>query len=240
MRIRFHFRLIPFVAASLLVLLGIVLGQWQTQRALAKQQIETSLAARAAAPALVLGENLVKPEDAEYRRVNVRGHFVADWPVYLDNRPYNGRPGAYVVMPFKIDGSSLHVLIERGWIPLNIANRSKIYPFQTPAGDVDISGIARRRSGHVMQLGSPAPLTRGAMVQNLDLAEFAQASGMTLQPILIEQAASPNDQQEGLVRDWPKPSSGIDMHRGYAFQWYALALMAFIFFVVTGFRREAK
>lgn len=39
-----------------------------------------------------------------------------------------------------------------------------------------------------------------------------------------------------MVRDWPAPALGVDKHRGYAFQWYALALMAFLFFVVTGFK----
>jgi cytochrome oxidase assembly protein ShyY1 len=42
------------------------------------------------------------------------------------------------------------------------------------------------------------------------------------------------------MRDWPVPSSGIDTHRGYAFQWYALAAAAFLFFIVTGFRRASK
>jgi cytochrome oxidase assembly protein ShyY1 len=45
---------------------------------------------------------------------------------------------------------------------------------------------------------------------------------------------------DGLVRDWPAPSLGIERHRGYAVQWYALALMAVIFFVVTGLRRGKK
>jgi cytochrome oxidase assembly protein ShyY1 len=43
-----------------------------------------------------------------------------------------------------------------------------------------------------------------------------------------------------LLRVWPSPSSGIDKHRGYAFQWYALAAMAILFFVITGFRSGSK
>jgi surfeit locus 1 family protein len=42
------------------------------------------------------------------------------------------------------------------------------------------------------------------------------------------------------VRGWPRPSTGVEKHRGYAFQWYALAGMALVFFVVTGFRRGKK
>jgi surfeit locus 1 family protein len=238
MRIRFHFRVIPFIAATLLVVLGIVLAQWQTRRAVEKQQIETQLIARATAPPLLLGAAPVTADQLEYRRVTVHGRFVSEWPVYLDNRPRDGRPGFYVLMPFQIAGSTSHVLVERGWIPLNLVDRKKIFPYTTPAGEIDITGTARRHAGHVMQLGSPASLKPGATVQNLDITEFGKAAGMALQPILIEQANTAGNAQEGVLRDWPRPSSGIERHRGYAFQWYALALTAFLFFVVTGFRRE--
>ncbi|MFT5589791.1 MAG: surfeit locus 1 family protein [Bradyrhizobium sp.] len=238
MRIRFHFRLIPFIAATLLVLLGIVLAQWQTRRAAEKQQIETQLTARASAPVVALAALPMEAAALEYRRVSVRGQFVSDWPVYLDNRPQDGRPGFYVVMPFRIAGSATHVLVERGWIGLNKANRSTILPYSTPSGELEISGTVRRHAGRVMQLGNAAELKRGALLQNLDGEDFAKASGLAIQPILIEQATTLDVAQDGLIRDWPKPSNGIDMHRGYAFQWYALAVMAFLFFVVTGFRRE--
>ncbi|NDP58347.1 MAG: SURF1 family protein [Oxalobacteraceae bacterium] len=238
MRIRFQFRLIPFIAAALLVLLGISLAQWQTRRAAEKQQIEAQLTARASAPVMALGATPVQADALEYRRVSVRGEFVSDWPVYLDNRPQDGRPGLYVVMPFRIAGSTNHVLVERGWIALNTANRATMLPYQTPAGEIEISGTVRRHAGRVMQLGNAAELKPGALLQNLEIVDFSRASGMAMQPVLIEQATTPGAAADGLVRDWPTPSSGIDMHRGYAFQWYALAVMAFLFFVVTGFRRE--
>lgn len=141
-------------------------------------------------------------------------------------------------MPFRIADSTTHVLVERGWIGLNMANRATMLPYQTPAGEVEISGTVRRHAGRVMQLGRAAELKPGALLQNLDIDDFAKASGLAMQPVLIEQATTLAVVQDGLVRDWPKPSSGIDMHRGYAFQWYALAAMAFLFFVATGFRRE--
>jgi cytochrome oxidase assembly protein ShyY1 len=47
-------------------------------------------------------------------------------------------------------------------------------------------------------------------------------------------------QGERLVREWPAPGTGVDKHRGYAFQWYALAAMAALFFVMTGFRSGRK
>jgi len=162
---------------------------------------------------------------------------VRDWPVYLDNRPHQGVAGFYVLMPFRIAGSDLHILVARGWIPRDPANRIKLPPIAAPAGQLTLQGVVRRNPGHILQLGHAERLRPAAIVQNLTVAEFAQASGLRMQPVLVEQTSVLPD---GLVRDWPRPSSGIDRHLGYAFQWYALAATAFLFFLVTGFRRGTK
>ncbi|GGI53765.1 hypothetical protein GCM10011430_09390 [Oxalicibacterium solurbis] len=175
--------------------------------------------------------------ESEYRHVLLRGEFVRDWPMYLDNRPHDGIAGFYLLMPFKIASTDLHVLVARGWIPRNPAVRTQLPPLITPSGSMDIEGTLRSSAGHVMQLGSPEPLRPGAIVQNLDTAEFAAASGLHTYPMIVEQSS---DTHDGLVRDWPLPSTGVEKHRAYAFQWYALTVMAFLFFVVTGFRRGSK
>jgi|SRR5450830_306123 len=239
MRIAFRFKLIPFIATVLLVALGIALGQWQTGRAAEKLALAGKLAAAAAAPPLQLGAAPVPLAQAEYRKVAVRGTFVAGWPVYLDNRPQGGRAGLYLLMPLKIDGSDLHVLVLRGWLPRDAADRQRIAPYPTPAGTVAIVGIARRDTGHVLQLGADPALKPGAIVSNAGVAQVAAASGLRIQPFVLEQVSL--DGSEGaLARDWPAPALGVDKHRGYAFQWYALALMAFLFFVITGLISGSK
>lgn len=234
MRISFRFRPIPFAATVLLVALGVSLGQWQERRAAQKIALQQQLTERAAEAPLTLTDGLVDGAPLEYRHVRVSGQFVAGWPLYLNNRPQNGRAGFYLVMPFKIDGSATHVLVARGWLPRNAADAATLPPYATPAGTVTVEGVVKASLGHIMQLGTPEPVRPGAIVQNIDPAQFAQASGMQLQPFFIEQSGPPAD---GLVRDWPAPSLGVEMHQGYAFQWYALAVMALLFFVITGFRR---
>ncbi len=237
MRFTFRFRPIPLLATVLLVALGIALGQWQTRRALEKEAIEARLTSRAALPPIVLGAEEVPAAQAEYRRIVVDGEFRADWPVYLDNRPHQGVAGFYLLMPFRIAGSSRYLLVARGWLPRDAAERTRLPPVVTPAGTIHIEGVARRDAGRLLQLGQAEPPRPGAIVQNLDLAGFSAASALALQPFLLEQTS---DSSDGLLRDWPLPSSGAEMHRGYAFQWYALALMALLFFIVTGFRNGKK
>ncbi len=237
MPITFRFRLAPFIATVLLVALGISLGQWQDRRAEYKlaQQLRMQ-AGRTGAP-LEIGAQPLSASLVEFRRVRMRGQFVADWPVYLDNRPYQGRAGFYVLMPFRIEGTDMHVLVARGWLPRDTADRNKVPDYGTPAGTVTVEGVARLGPGQVMQLGTPPPLQRQAIVQNATVQEMVSASGLKLQPFIVEQSAPAGPDDRGLVHDWPAPSMGVDKHKGYAFQWYGLALMALLFFVVTGFKR---
>ena len=235
MRLRFHFRTVPFLATLVLVVLGIVLGNWQTRRAAEKTVLQAKLEQGMAAPPLTLDGGAVDPTSMEFHRVIVTGEFVPNWPVFLDNRPQEGRSGFVLLMPFKIAGSNKHVLVARGWLPRNMAEHDRLPPYTTPAGRVTLEGRAVRQLARVMQLGTPAALQPKAIVQNTSPAEFSRASGLDLLPVVIEQTG-PSLPGDTLVRNWPAPSLDIDRHKGYAVQWYALALMAFLFFVITGFR----
>jgi len=129
------------------------------------------------------------------------------------------------------------VLVLRGWFPRDVRDPMKLPTVPLPAAPVHLEGKIRHSAGKLMQLGGPAELKPGAILQNVEVAEFARASKLPLQTFIIEQTS---DTDDGLVRDWPLPSTGIDTHRGYAFQWYALSVAALIFFLVTGFRRASK
>ena len=237
---RFRFRLVPFIAMLVVAAIGISLGQWQLRRAAEKEAIEQRIKLQEQAPPLRLDGAAAQAGDAdaiELRNVTVRGEFVPGWTIYLDNRPHDGKPGFHVLTPLKIEGSGRHIIVARGWTPRDVADRSRIAPIATPAGTVEIAGTARSHASRLLQLGQAAALKPGAIVQNLDVAALAQASGMEIEPFIVEQTGSAGD---GLVRDWPRPSLGIDRHLGYAFQWFALAATALLFFVVTGFKRGSK
>lgn len=239
MRIGFRFRAIPFVATVLLVALGIALGRWQDGRAAGKIALQQQIAARAGAAPVVLGAALLEPAEVELRPVTVRGTFVTDWPLFLNNRPQEGKAGFYLLMPLRIEGTQTHVLVARGWLPRYTAQFDRLPAFDTPAGTVTITGMARASMGKVMQLGTPTVVAPKAILQNVTPGEFAQASRLTVQPFFIEQGG-PAPAGDKLVRNWPAPSLNVEKHQGYAFQWYALAVMALLFFVITGFRRGTK
>lgn len=155
--------------------------------------------------------------------------------VFLDNRPYNDQPGFYVVMPFKLTGGGV-VLVNRGWLPRNISDRTAIEPFATPAGDVEIVGIARADASRAFELGEGGSAAHQKIRQNLDVAEYAKETGLPLQPFVIQQTSDDGDK---LVRDWPAATTGVERNYGYMFQWWAMAAAALGFGLYAA-RRAAK
>lgn len=237
MRLHFRLRWIPLMATLVVAGIGIALGHWQTRRAEEKIAMAEAIAARSQLdplPLRALPENTV-PE--EFRPVSVDGSFVKGWPIYLDNRPLNGKAGFYLLMPLRVAGTERVVLVQRGWFPRDPQDRQRLPPIPVPQDEVKVTGRVRTSVGKLMQLGETPVLAPGAIVQNVSIEALAIASKLPLQNFIIEQT---NDLGDGLVRDWPLPSAGVDTHRAYAFQWYALSAAAFVFFIVTGFRRASK
>ncbi len=230
----FRLRVIPLISTLVLCILGVSLGQWQTRRALEKENAATALVQRAQQPPLSAADLNNPIENIEFRRLSLRGEFVREWPLYLDNRPLHGVAGFYVLMPFKVQGSDQHVLVARGWQPRNPVNRTQMPALKTPEGTMQLEGVIRLGMEKVMQLGANAVYKPGVILQNLDIPDGARQMGLKMPDFVVDQT---NATADGLLRDWTLPSVGSDKNRAYAFQWYALSLMAVIFFVVTGFRR---
>ena len=52
---------------------------------------------------------------------------------------------------------------------------------------------------------------------------------------MIEQHSDTGD---GLARDWPPRETGAEKSEGYALQWYSLAALAVVLFIVLSFRKS--
>lgn len=197
------------------------LGQWQTRRAAQKLALDAQWdAAERAAPVAL--DPAAPPAAAELpRRVRVSGEFVFDKSVWLDNRQLDARPGYWVLTPLRADGGGI-VVVNRGWAPRG-AVRDQLPPVGAPAGRVTVEGLALAQVPRLLELGSGSnAATLPGIWQNLDLAHYAQASGLAVAPLVIQQTSELAD---GLQRRWARPASGVDRHRGYALQWYGLSLL---------------
>ena len=225
----FRPRLWHWLLAGAACAAGIALGNWQGRRAEEKRALGERFEQALHAPALELAWPGNK-EDVLGRRIAVRGTFEAERTVFLDNKILNGRVGYEVVTPLKLSTAPAHVLVDRGWAPAG-ASRAQLPAVATPQGEVRIEGLAQERFAHALQGG---PASGGKVRQNLDVDAFAKESGLALVPLVLEELSGPAD---GLVRERPRPDTGVDVHRAYALQWYSLAALAVVLAAVFSFKR---
>jgi surfeit locus 1 family protein len=179
-------------------------------------------------PAISIGAAPLAAQDLVDRHVAASGTFLPARTVLLDNRNRRGRPGYEVVTPLALSPTSA-VLVQRGWI-----ERARGGEVRTPGGAQTIDGFALAHLPRVLSAGGEE---KGPIRQNLDIGAYAAEIGMALQPVIIQQR---NDDGDGLVRDWPRADLGVDMHRAYAVQWYALAGLCVALGLVFSFRRVAQ
>mgnify|MGYP001265842886 CR=1 FL=1 len=175
-----------------------------------------------AALAQVLASDPAGPDAqaAFYRPVLLRGHWLPQYTVYLDNRPMDGRRGFFVFTPFQLHGAPATVMVQRGWIPRNFQDRSVLAPVETPAGEVELSGHLAPEPEPVYSLGGDQPGTGFLRIrQNLGLGAFRIETGLPLAALVVVQQGPASD---GLLRDWAPVSLGVEKNYGYAFQWFAL------------------
>ncbi|MFM0323686.1 SURF1 family protein [Caballeronia glebae] len=231
MKIRFW----PALAILIVVAVTMRLGFWQRDRAHQKEALNAQITAFENAPAREVGVEPMPLKSIEFHRVEARGEFMPERVVYLDNRPYNDQPGFYVVMPLKLEGGG-YVLVNRGWLPRNMADRTGIASYETPKGVVEVKGIARANASQAFELGNGGSAAHKEIRQNLDIRSYAGETGLAFQPFVIQQT---NDTGDKLVRDWPAPTLGVDRNYGYMFQWWGMAAAAVAFGLYAA-RRAAK
>jgi surfeit locus 1 family protein len=221
-----RFWLITF-AAVLGIAAGLALGAWQLSRAAQKNALFAAISER---KSLAAQEGRLLPAikneaDEFWRPVVVRGRWVPERTVFLDNRQMQGKAGFDVLTPLRIEGTDAAVVVQRGWVQRNFIDRTQLPRVETPEGVVEVRGRIAPPPPKLYAFGGAES---GAIRQNLDLREFRAQTGLPLLTGLSVQQAGPAS--EGLLRDWTEPGSGVEKHYGYAFQWFALSLLIAILY----------
>lgn len=228
-------RAVVLVAAVMVAALTARLGVWQLDRAGQKERLQASIDGRRDLPALAATALALAPAEAEgqhHRRIELRGHWLPQHTVFLENRQMQGRPGFFVLTPLQLpDGSA--VVVQRGWLPRDPIDRTRVVAPALPEGEVAVSGRIAPPPARLYDFEGGAA---GAIRQNLDLQGFAAETGLRLRPLsVLELAPAPAAPAaaggDGLARDWPAPAADVHKHYGYAFQWFSLSALTVILYV---------
>lgn len=227
-------RAVVLVAALLMALLTARLGWWQLDRARQKLALQAQFTERTTLPALSeLPRDASEAERQFYRPVLLRGRWLDDHTVALDNRQMNARQGFFIVTPLLLaDGDA--VLVQRGWMPRDFFDRSRLAPLPAQPGEVLVAGRLAPPPAKLLAL---ADAESGPIRQNVDLVSFSREIGIRLRPGSVQQtgptrpAPAGGDAgpaalaSDGLLRQWPPPALDVGKHQGYAFQWFALCAL---------------
>lgn len=228
------------LAAGLGIAATLALGLWQLGRAQQKTALAEAIAQRRDLPPLDARALLAAADRTalHHRPVQLRGAWIADRTVFLDNRQLAGRPGFYVATPLRLADADAVVLVQRGWAPRNFVERTQLPQVETPAGEVVVRG---RIAPPPAKLYEPGPAAGGPIRQNLDLAAFRSETGLALLvDVSVQETGAPS---QGLQRAWPQPDTGVAKHHGYAVQWWSLSGLIAVLYVWFQFiaprRRQA-
>lgn len=249
------------------------LGYWQLSRVEQKQEIAAAVSSGRAAGFLPLSPSTELTELVAWRRAAGRGVWLPEYTVLLNNRNQYGRPGYWVVSPLclqspdapeDIPGGTPRAVdceralaVLRGWVPRPAPGASAdVLPaipalptMETIDGELleripRLFDLAVLQGNEASELELQFAADRPPLVQNLELADYAEATGLNLLPVVLQQVSGSGAPE--LTRDWAGPPVDVDQHRGYALQWFsfcAIALIALGVLIVKAIfyrRRRAK
>ena len=207
------------------VILTANLGAWQLRRAAEKLVLQEQLETRSELPPVDAGKlprNDAQLAQEKFRQVHLRGTWLPSHNVYLDNRQMNAHVGFFLITPLQLEGRSDVVLVQRGWLPRDFVDRTRLAPVSTPGGTVEVIGLIAPPPAKLYEFANS---TKSLIRQNIDLQDFSVETGLALLPYSVLEEEVKGLPSDGLLRQWSRPATAIEKHYGYAFQWFALAAL---------------
>jgi surfeit locus 1 family protein len=235
------------IAAIVAVVVTLKLGFWQLSRAHEKLALQASIQSQATLPALnaaalVPAQILPQTTSLLHRTITLTGYWLPQRTLFLDNRQMDGKPGFFVVTPFEFINpatsvsvsSKQTILVQRGWLPRNFLDRSKLPVINSDAAEQTIKGRIALSPSKLFEFKGTET---GAIRQNIDIDALSKEFKIDLLPYSLLQLdndvadAGKDTQPDQLLRQWAQPNYGSEKNYGYMVQWWALSALISILYV---------
>lgn len=223
-KLKFDFEWRITLFTVLLLPLLISLGFWQLQRADEKELLAAAFEHKQLQPPAPLsGLGNENPEALAYLSVKLSGHYRDDESFLLDNRMQQGKYGNEVLTLFELDNGEL-ALVNRGWVAAD-PSRQQLPQVPSVPGLVEIRGHIYVAPGEPyllaeQQLGHDWPVRVQAVeIDKMAVVATGDEEGLFPYPVRLEAG-----QAGALSVDWQVINVSPDKHRGYAVQWFSMAL----------------
>lgn len=229
----------PFWASllslSAMLLFG-MLASWQYQRGEDKADI---IARRSAAPETAVDVNQAGHFPSHGRWVELRGRWIDDEVILLDNQTRKGKVGVHVLTPFQLDGLPHLVLVNRGWVATSPIRDELPETGELTDSVVQVKGIWRAlpQAGMRSDDGQCDP---GAAFwpQRLNYPSAELIQCLYQQPVAEGLVLLDPDAENGFVREWSDLGIPPAKHYGYALQWFAMLVTTLVLYVLLNLKRN--
>jgi cytochrome oxidase assembly protein ShyY1 len=213
------------------------LGRWQLSREDSKRQQLAAADAALAAPARDLAAVLAGPVGA-IDKVEGRARFTATPRLWLDNQRRGQQVGMRLYCAATPVGGGTPLLVDLGWLP--VAPDRSLPAVGCPAGEHALAGLLVAPPSVGLRLGPGLVEQDGAwLATRLDPAEvsaaWASAPALADRVLRLDPAIA-----LGHARDLELLGNTLppEKHRGYAVQWFGLAVATLIILLVLNLRRR--
>lgn len=213
----------------------VALGFWQLSRHQERVDQNEVGESRLGAPVVQLGELLADSEGTEsieFRRVEVTGEYAPELEVLIRSQVYLGTAGYHVITPL-VGEEGEAVLVNRGWVPLNM-DRPPVEA-SPPAGLVTVEGWVEL-SEERPPLGPRDP-TEGELeiLNRVDIGRIAQQLPMDVAPVYVIRIGEGGEELPVPVRQPAFDDQGP--HLAYAIQWFGFTIVGLIGYYFLARRR---
>lgn len=216
------------------------LGLWQSRRAVEKQAMLDAaaqvLSSRTPHPLALAAD----PTHAQaYDWALGSGEFEEKGALLLDNQQRNGRAGVRAYRIFRPEQGA-PLLVDLGWLPL--AGDRRLPEVPKPQGRIELRGLLVPPPSTGLVMG-PAMGRDGEawLMTRVDTAAIVRETGLP-RPLAPRVLRLDPKLPIGYERDLELLPNTLppDKHRGYALQWFALALAVLVTALVLTFRKPRR
>jgi len=216
-----------------LMFVGLIkLGFWQLERAETKLNIAQQLILNQPLKLQQLPQDNIDNQ-LNKRDISVSGRLLHRYTWLLDNQVKNGKVGYQVVVAAAIESEPRLALINLGWIAAPV-ERTTLPTLKQWSGIVQLDGKLHVPTENPYTLASPETLEWPKRIAEIDFSLLEQHTEREIvhAVIRIDQAS-----ELGYDKQWRWSNRmTVDKHKGYAFQWFALAFTLLVLTVYFGFR----
>lgn len=183
-----------------LIIAMLCLSRWQWNRHLEKKTLIHSLEQRLEMPVVHGKSQLQKmihnPEDFYHRKVLIEGTYDFNNEVIIRNRRRENTPGVIVLTPVELPGSKVRILVNRGFLPLQLAKRNKRAQFHTDTNALFIGLI--KESNRRTALAPRDPETSNTIWHDefirVDIEHLSAQYPYPIAPFYVERMSSLDSQ----------------------------------------------